>query len=273
MGTTDCADDATERSALTCSEDSRAFRRTLVTPSSVGAHHLASALAAHDSPWIENRRNREALEQALAAIRGLIGTVIVVGPAGAVVSVDGTVVGRLPLAAPVRVPEGSVRVRGTALGHKPAEVDAAVAGGAETTVTLDLGVPIPPPFPAAPIIDDEPPPASPARWKAWTGGSLLVASAAALIAGGVGLGIDNNGTCSAPAGARCEHLYDTKAQGWIALGVGVAAGVGGGVLLWQGTRSETRLSLSPGLLQLAGRFLAPVAEVASASPGTLCRRI
>src|SRR5450432_1161850 len=38
--------------------------------------HLASALAAHDTPWIENRRNREALEQALGAIRGHIGTVI-----------------------------------------------------------------------------------------------------------------------------------------------------------------------------------------------------
>jgi hypothetical protein len=180
---------------------------------------------------------------------------LVVGPAGAEVSVGGAVVGRLPLAAPLRVPEGPVRVRGTALGHNPAEVEATVSGDAETTVTLDLGPPRSPALPAAPIIDDEPlSQLSPARWKAWTGGSLLAASAAALIAGGVWLAVDNNGTCTAPAGARCEHLYDTKTQGWIALGVGVAAGVGGGVLLWQGTHSETRISLSPGRLALSGRF-------------------
>jgi len=217
--------------------------------------HLASALAAHDTPWIENRRNREALEQALAAVRGHIGTLLVVGPAGVEVSIEGTVVGRLPLAAPLRVPEGPARVRGTAVGHEPAEVVATVPGGTETTVTLDLGPPVPRPLPSAPIIDEEPPPLpSPARWKAWTGVSLLAVSAAALITGGVWLAVDNSGTCDAPAGARCPHLYDTKAQGWIALGVSVAAGVGGGLLLWEGTRSETRISLAPGWLQLARRF-------------------
>jgi hypothetical protein len=217
--------------------------------------HLAAALAAHDTPWIENRRNREALEQALAAVRGHIGTLLVVGPAGAEVSINEAVVGRLPLAAPLRLPEGPVRVRGTALGHKAADVDATVTGSAETTVTLDLGRPLPPPLPAAPIIDDEPlRPASAARWKAWTGASLVAASAAALIAGTVWLVVDNSGTCTAPAGARCAHLYDTKTQGWIGLGIGVAAGVGGGVLLWEGTHSETRISLSPGRLVLSGRF-------------------
>jgi hypothetical protein len=44
--------------------------------------HLTAALAAHGTPWIENRRNREALEQALAAVRGHIGTLLVVGTPG-----------------------------------------------------------------------------------------------------------------------------------------------------------------------------------------------
>ena len=215
--------------------------------------HISAALAEHNTPWIENRRNREALEQALSSVRGHIGTVLVVGPRGAEVSVEGKVVGRLPLAAPLRVAEGTTHVRGTALGHKPVDVEAAVAGGAETTVMLELGPDVPPPF-SAPIIDDEPPPPR-TTWRSWTGTSLLVASAAALVAGGVWLAVDGRGTCDAPTGARCLHVYDTKTQGWIALGVGAAVGVaGGGLLLWEGKRSETRISLAPGLLMFGRRF-------------------
>jgi hypothetical protein len=217
--------------------------------------HLAEALATHDTPWIENRRTREALEQALSAVRSHIGSVAVVGPAGAEVSIDQKVVGRLPLAAPLRLPEGTVHVRGSALGHKPVTVETVVAGGGEITVMLDLGLAQPPAFPAAPIIDDGPlPVSSSARWKTWTGTSLLAASAAALATGIVWLAVDGNGTCDAPAGARCQRLYDTKAQGWVAIGVGAAAGIGGGLLLWQGTRTETRVSFAPGRLTLERRF-------------------
>jgi hypothetical protein len=215
--------------------------------------HISAALVAHDTPWIENRRNREALEQALSSVRGHIGTIAIVGPPGAEVSVDGRVIGRLPLPAAIRVGEGPVRVRGSALGRKLADVEAAVAGGAETTVALELGPDVPPPF-SAPIIDDEPPPPTRTTWRTWTGTSLLVASAAALVAGGVWLAVDGRGTCDAPTGARCLHVYDTKTQGWIALGVGAAVGVGGGLLLWEGKRSETRISLAPGLLMFGRRF-------------------
>lgn len=70
---------------------------------------------------------------------------------------------------------------------------------AETTVMLDLGLAQPPPFPAAPIIDDGPSPApSSPGWKAWTGASLLVGSAAALVADGPWLAVDNNGRATRP---------------------------------------------------------------------------
>ena len=216
--------------------------------------HLAAALAAHDTPWIENRRNREALEQALSSVRGHIGTVLVVGPAGAEVSVDGKVVGRLPLAGPLRAGEGTTRVRGTALGHQPADVETSPAGGAETTVTLELGPALPPPF-SAPIIDDQPPPPSPrSTWKTWTGASLLAVSAAAVVTGGVWLAMDGRGTCEAPTGARCLRVYDTKAQGWIAIAAGGVAGLGGSLLIWKGRQAEANLSAGPAGVDLRGRF-------------------
>jgi hypothetical protein len=216
--------------------------------------HISAALAAHDTPWIENRRNREALEQALSSVKGHIGTVLIVGPDGAEVSVDRKVVGRLPLAGSLRFAEGAIHVRGTALRHNPADVEATVAGGAETTVTLDLGPALPPPF-SAPIIDDEPPPAPrPSAWKTWTGSSMLAVAAASLVAGGVWLAVDGHGTCDAPSGARCLHVYDTKTQGWIAVAVGGVAGVAGGVLLWQGRHGDASVSLAPTGLGVAGHF-------------------
>jgi hypothetical protein len=155
----------------------------------------------------------------------------------------------------LRIGEGTVRVHGTDPGHSPVDVETTVVGGAQTTVTLEFGPAIPPALPTAPIIDHESFAASsPSRWKTGTGDSLLAASAAALVAGGVWLAVDGQGTCDAPAGARCQRLYDTKTQGWIGLSVGLAAGVGGGLLLWQGLHAETRVSFAPGGFNLAGRF-------------------
>jgi hypothetical protein len=217
--------------------------------------HLAAALATHDTPWIENTRNREALEQALSSVRTHVGTLNVIGPAGAEVSTDGTVLGSLPLSAPLRIGEGTVRVHGTDPGHTPVDVEATVVGGAQTTVTLEFGPAILSPLPTAPIIDDESSVAlSPSRWKTWTGASLLAASSAALVAGGIWLAVDREGTCDPPAGARCLRLYDTKTQGWIGLGVGLAAGIGGGLLLWQGLHAETHVSFALGGVNFAGRF-------------------
>jgi hypothetical protein len=215
--------------------------------------HLAAALDSHDTPWIENRRNREALEQALVSVRRHIGTVTVLGPEGAEVSVDGTVAGRLPLATPLRLAEGNARIDGTAPGRKPATARVTVTGGETSTVILEL-----PPEYKVPILDADLPAEdahrSPSRWRTWTGASLLGVSAAALATGIAWLAIDGRPTCDPPAGGTCYWVRDTKTQGWIAIGAGVAAGIGGGLFLWKGRSSEAHLVAGPGLMGAAGTF-------------------
>jgi hypothetical protein len=216
--------------------------------------HLAAALEAHDTPWIENRRNREALEQALASVRGHIGRLIILGPEGTKVSVDGKVVGRLPLATAVRLPEGETRIDGTAAERRPAQARVTVVGGSESTVILDLPVVLPPVPILAPNLPDENKATAGSRWKTWAGASLLGVSAAALATGIVWLAIDGRPECSPPAGATCYWVRDTKTQGWIVVGAGAALGVAGGVFLWKGRSSEAHLVAGPGVVGAAGRF-------------------
>jgi len=216
--------------------------------------HLEAALATHDTPWIENHRNREALEQALASIRGHIGHITVLGPEGADVSVEGRPVGRLPLAAPLRLPEGDARIEGTAPGRKSAIARVTVLGGTESTVALDL----PPTIPQAPILPADVPEEASApgssRWMTWTGASLLGLSAAALTTGIVWFAVDGHPACDPPAGGTCYWVRDTKTQGWIAVAGAATLGVAGGILLWKGESSETRLSLGLGTLTASGHF-------------------
>ncbi len=219
--------------------------------------HLSTALAQHDTPWIENRRNREALEQALASVRSHIGTITVTGPEGTEVVVEGKRVGRLPLNEPLRLPEGPARIEASAAGRRPAAAEITVAGGLASNVILDLPL-LPPPAPVAAAL---PPPSlnveasSPSgRWKTWTGASLLGFSAAALATGIVWLAVDSDPSCSAPSGTVCKHLYDTKTQGWIAVGAGAAAGVTGAILVWRGRRADTRIGIRPGGVTATLRF-------------------
>jgi hypothetical protein len=216
--------------------------------------HLAAALETHDTPWIENRRNREALEQALASVRSHIGRLIILGPEGTEVSVGGKVVGRLPLATPVRLPEGETRIDGRAPDRKPAQASVTVIGGSESTVILDLPVVLPP----VPILKADQPSENRAdagsRWMTWTGASLLGVSAAALATGIVWLAIDGQPECSPPGGATCYWVRDTKTQGWIAVGAGAALGITGGVFLWKGRSSEAHLVAGPGVVGAKGTF-------------------
>ena len=220
--------------------------------------HLTDALASHDLPWIQNAKNRDVIEKTLVVIRSHISLVDIVGPSGAEVSVSGRPVGRLPLPTPVHVAEGRVRIDGTAEGRQSAAIDLPVPGGRELTVHLELR-PMPPPSrvaepPAQPVFLEPHPVAESTAWSTWTGGGLLAVSAASITAGIIWIAVDGTGTCNPPAGDRCLRVYDTKAQGWIAAGVGAAAGVAGGLLLWHGTHSEAQVGLGLGTVTAGGVF-------------------
>ena len=212
--------------------------------------HLSAALASHDTPWIEVPRNREALEQALATVRSHIGTVKVVGAPGAHVTADDRDLGPLPLASPLRLSEGPVHLKATAPGYGTTEVAVTIVGGGEQTVVLPLvALPSRAP-PATPVHLEEPAP--PARWKTWTGVSLLGASAAAIATGAVSVMLDGHSSCPVTA-MPCKFVYDTKLQGWLTIGTGAAAGAAGGFLVWSG-RHPAALAAGPGSLALSGRF-------------------
>jgi Tetratricopeptide repeat len=224
--------------------------------------HLAAALDSHDTPWIQNAKNRAALEKSLMLVRAHIAEVSIVGPAGAEISVGGSPAGRLPLAAPLHLPEGRTRIEGSADGRESKSIDLRIPGGHELILHLDLPM-LPSPFeapaavtstPAPPsLIDTSPVPES-TTWKTWTGGGLLAVSAGLIATGIIWVAVDGNNACSPPAGKRCMNVYNTKTQGWITAGAGAVAGVVGGILLWQGHQSETRIGLGLGTLTAAGTF-------------------
>jgi hypothetical protein len=225
--------------------------------------HLTAALDSN-LPWVAH--NRGPLEQALVGVRSHIAIVDVIGPAGAEVAVNGKSVGRLPLPAPFHLAEGHLRIEGTAPEHQPAALDVTVIGGRAFKVTLNLapvvppepGQPTPPISTIPPTGVDHPAETSPASWRRWAGGGLVAVSAAAITTGIVWLAVDNNGTCNipagAPSGARCSQLYNTKAQGWAAIGAGAAAGLGGALLLWQGNQGDIQVGLGPRAVAAYGHF-------------------
>lgn len=226
--------------------------------------HLAVALP-DDSAWIE--KNRAVLEQTLADVRKHIAIVTILGAAGTDVAINGKPVGRLPLSEPVHVAEGPARIEATAPGHQPAVLDATLAGGKEFKATLDLAL-VAAPIPALPSAKTSAAPSTPSlsgaaadtgrQLEPWLGGGLLAVSAAALTTGIVWIFVDGNAACdipsSAPAGSRCARAYDTRSPGWIAIGVGAAAGVGGGLLIWKGRTGDVQVGMGPGTLNAFGRF-------------------
>jgi hypothetical protein len=229
--------------------------------------HLAAALDTHDTPWIDNTENHAAISQALALVRKHIGLVSVVGPAGADIAIAGASIGRLPLPGPIHVAEGRVRLEGSGDGRESASVLVLVPGGHELTVHLNL--PLLPVSLAhrdaatdAPAVS-APPPAQPSlletgpeatSWKTWTGGGLLGVSAGLIATGIVWVAMDGRDTCNPPPGDRCLRVYDTKTQGLITGAAGVVAGAVGGILVWQGHHSDTRLGLGYGTLTASGTF-------------------
>jgi hypothetical protein len=81
--------------------------------------HILEALTATKDVWII--KNRPTLETALSAVRSHIGNLEILGkPSGAEVRIDGELVGRLPLAAPLHLPAGRTTLDVRAPGHFPA---------------------------------------------------------------------------------------------------------------------------------------------------------
>ncbi len=120
---------------------------------------LDEGLTHPDDPWIV--RNRDAITASRARVAQHLGSLEVLGPvAGATVEVNGTPAGTLPLPAPLRVAVGSVVVRVTAPGYRPAVRDGVVVrAGALTRETLSLVAvePPPPPEPPPPAAIPHPP--------------------------------------------------------------------------------------------------------------------
>jgi hypothetical protein len=220
--------------------------------------HITAALSRHDSDWIENPKTRETLQKALADVGRHLGRLRIEGTSGAEITIEGRLVGRLPLAGSVAVNPGAIRIRATAPGHQPFDVDVVATAGEEIVaktelVPIPVAVPplgpqsLPPPAPASPPEDH--------RWRQWTGTALVGAGVASVAVGVAWLAINGKGTCDPAPGGTCQRNYDTSLQGWLAVGAGAAlAGTGFGLLVWHGHDEQISLSLGPSSFAATGRF-------------------
>ena len=217
-------------------------------------NHLSVSLANPDDAWV--RKNRAFLDEALSLCQRHVGDLVVSGTAGAEVFVGGRLVGTLPAVPALRLAEGTVTVTASAPGFQPFERTVTVQAGSRTPLAIAL-VPVvaaptgravaPPPAPAPALAASPPPaavaaPATPAeqpkasRWHTWTGLGVAAVGAAALGWGITWIVID--GGC--PHGEVCmdpgktSGNYETRTPGWILVGAGTAALVGGVVILLTG---------------------------------------
>src|SRR5437868_6723538 len=97
--------------------------------------HLTIGLRAGGDAWIA--RNRKTIEAALRVVKPHVGRIEITGePAGAEVLVGGRRVGTVPLAAPVRVSEGSIDVELRAPGYRHGFRTLTVRGGQYQPVVI-----------------------------------------------------------------------------------------------------------------------------------------
>jgi hypothetical protein len=114
---------------------------------------LDEAMASRSDPWI--RKNAATLKGALDTIRRHLGSLDVIGPAGAELLVDGRNAGTLPLKKPVRAPIGSLTLEVRKDGFFPATRPVSIVAGQLTRESVDLqpqpvaAPPPPPPIRAA----------------------------------------------------------------------------------------------------------------------------
>ena len=99
--------------------------------------HVGEALHAAGDAWVV--KNRAILDEALGAIQGHLARIEVLGdPEGADVSVNGRVVGKLPLKEAVRVSAGEVEVELHAPGYVPMQRTLTIVAGQYQRLVLHL---------------------------------------------------------------------------------------------------------------------------------------
>lgn len=197
---------------------------------------LREALSASTDPWVTERR--AVLERSLEDIDAHLGTLEVRSNVeGAEVRIDGVLAGTTPLAAPLRLPAGTVAVQLRAAGHLEVMRQAVVTLGGATREQIDmvrLGTPpgttshtppvvappvVAPPVVAQPVVTPPvvtppvvptPSTASPRRALAWTAGGIAVAGVAL---GAVFLGLRNSSADAFNARHQNTDRSDDCARG------------------------------------------------------------
>jgi len=225
--------------------------------------HLTASLATPDDAWV--RKNRAFLDQALRVSQGHIGELVVTGPPGTAVRVDGKSVGTLPDLQPVRHVEGNATVTANGPGFKEFSKTVAIAGGAKVSLAIVLdpvdkrpavALAAPAPIPAAVLAITVGEGHRPG-WKTWAGSGLVAGGAGLLGWGIVWIAVDGKDHC-ATSGPSCTTVYDTRTAGWILAAGGAAAAAGGVVLLLTGRQHgddpNVVFAATPTSLSLRGRF-------------------
>jgi PEGA domain len=226
------------------------------------ATHLEQGLAATSDIWI--RTNRVVLEDSLARVRATIGTVEVTGvPDGADVFLNGKSVGRLPLASAISSNQGPASVELHAAGYASASTSIYVVGGKRMFVHLelkrdsDLAAPRPTTAPAITIVDSTASRSPSTGARVWTGRSIVGWS---LIAGGVvsasvgGILMLTADDCTPMAGFQCDREPARRVPAWTFLGVGLAAGAAGAVVLLTRPAAHTEIGFGPSFVFLRGHL-------------------
>ena len=214
--------------------------------------------------WV--KKNRRFSKQALGVCAGHIGELVVTGPDGTDVAVDGKQVGTLPALQPVRLVEGNAIVTANNNGFKDFSKTVTITGGAKIAlaivldpverrpaVALSAPVPLAAPSPGTTLAAAD---TRRAGWKKPTGVGMVAAGAALLTWGIVWIAIDGNDACST-GGPACATVRDTKTAGWILTATGAAAAAGGTILLLTSRHSESpnvALGATPSSLLLRARF-------------------
>lgn len=198
--------------------------------------YLREVLQQPDDPYV--RRHRETIEKAYEFVDRRLGSLDVVGePEGAELVLSGRSIGKLPLAAPVRVPIGSYVLEVRKPGYYSVTRPIAMGGGQLLRESITLGQRPPP----APIEADAPERAraddgggSP-RWLTWTlTGVGLVSAAASVVAFQIRENHAerwNSDACLAPGYTRGQVCPDELDDGRRAERWGIGTGIASGVLL------------------------------------------